>query len=111
VRVENLLRERRHELDRLARALIENETLTREEIEMVLKGDDPKRPSLNEELEKTQKAVAAANVLGQRPPLHLATAQQQDQHEKDNVNGEDEQETRSSNANPSSHQQPVAVSR
>ncbi|RKP10697.1 peptidase family M41-domain-containing protein, partial [Thamnocephalis sphaerospora] len=66
-RAETLLREHRDELDRLARALVENETLNREEIDSVLKGDGPKRPSLSEELEKTKKAVSASSATAKKP--------------------------------------------
>ncbi|RKP25555.1 peptidase family M41-domain-containing protein [Syncephalis pseudoplumigaleata] len=67
-RAETLLTTHRAELDRLAHALIENETLSREQIDIVLKGAGSSLPPIAEELEKTKPMPLAPVDAAAMPP-------------------------------------------
>ncbi|KAI9594315.1 peptidase family M41-domain-containing protein [Syncephalis fuscata] len=67
-RAQTLLKTHQGELDKLARALVENETLSREQIDIVLKGEGKTLPPITEELEKAKQIpLMATDPSGSGP--------------------------------------------
>ncbi|KAI8056741.1 peptidase family M41-domain-containing protein [Syncephalis plumigaleata] len=107
-RAETLLTKHRKELDNLAHALIENETLSREQIDIVLKSDDTALPPITEELEKTKPMPAFIPIETNIP---ATTPNKETKGAKDTASIEAKSNTAVNGKRPSSQSppQPAAI--